>query len=306
MDLFKINYFIMLRSVSNQLFALFLAILIAFSLLSQKNKAKGMIKVKDAQLYYEQLSKTKKETIIFIHGGYLDHRMWDAQFEFFSKDYRVVRYCDLAHGKSVSGDSTVYAHEGLLALMKQLKIEKAHLMGLSWGALVATDFVLTHPEKVDKMILVSPGLSGWEYFVDSVAAENYRLRKEALSKGDTTLFVEFFQRNWTDGSNRTKEQVDSLVRQKVQSILTENIHQHLGEDYSKLLTPPAIERLTEIQTPTLLIKGQQDVKDIHEIVNLYQGKLAQADRFDIHNAAHMVNMEAPEIFNQVVKLYLNN
>jgi len=296
----------MLRSVSNQLFALFFALLIAFSFLSQRDKAQGMIKVKDAQLYYDQLNKTAKETIIFIHGGYLDHRMWDDQFEFFSKNYRVLRYCDLGHGKSISGDSTIYAHEALLALMNELKIEKAHLMGLSWGALVATDFVLTHPEKVNKMILVSPGLNGWSYFVDPVAKENYRLRREALSRGDTTLFVEFFQRNWTDGPNRAKAEVDSLVRQKVQTILTENIKQHLGGQASLLLDPPAIERLTEIQTPTLLIKGQHDAKDIHEIVNLYQEKLAQADRFDIHNAAHMVNMERPEIFNQIVELYLKN
>ena len=42
------------------------------------------------ELFYE--TSGKGEAIVFLHGGKMDRRMWDAQFEIFAKDYQVVRY----------------------------------------------------------------------------------------------------------------------------------------------------------------------------------------------------------------------
>ena len=59
------------------------------------------------------------------------------------------------------------------------QIEKINLVGLSWGAILATDFALEYPERVEKLILLSPGLSGWDYFQDKDSERNFQLRQQA-------------------------------------------------------------------------------------------------------------------------------
>src|SRR5262245_45001564 len=81
-------------------------------------------------------------TVVFLHGGQMDRRMWDEQFELFAKTHRVVRYDLRGFGKSPA-PLEPYSHvEDLRALLDHLKIRRATLVGLSLGAAIAVDFAL--------------------------------------------------------------------------------------------------------------------------------------------------------------------
>ena len=98
------------------------------------------------ELYFEEAGTGP--AVLFIHAHSVDRRMWDAQFNRLSSQYRVVRY-DL-RGYGLSGmpqEGKDYLHaEDLYKLMDHLDIRSAHIVGLSLGAFVALDFMHLYPE----------------------------------------------------------------------------------------------------------------------------------------------------------------
>src|SRR5262249_44738056 len=139
------------RSQMKTLFASIILLFATFDSWAGSGKFNG--------LYYE--TKGRGAPVIFIHGGQMDRRMWDAQFDVFAKEYRVIRYDIRGFGKSDT-PTNAYSDAGdLHALLQHLRVKKATLIGLSLGAAVAVDFALVHGENVDALVLVCPGLGGF-------------------------------------------------------------------------------------------------------------------------------------------------
>jgi 3-oxoadipate enol-lactonase len=65
-----------------------------------------------------------------------------------------------------------------------------------------------------------------------------------------------------------------------------------------------MERLNQIQSPTLVLVGDLDMSDILSISDEMNRKIPTVKKVVIHNAAHMVNLEQPAVFNREVKAFL--
>lgn len=269
-------------------------------------KTSGYIPIADHQIYYKSIGEG--HPIVFLHGGYLSCEMWENQMTFFAtKGFRAIAYDDLGHGKTKDGIVEVLAHEVLEVLMDSLEIKEAHLVGLSWGAMIGVDFCLEHPKRVKKMVLTSPGLNGWEYFQDSLAAINNQLRQKAKQQADTTVFVELFMRNWTDGPAQKRDRLPPKVRNDIRDIMTKTVTNHWNKNWSSLLqNPPARQRLSKIKQPILLIQGELDAIDIQQIIEVYQENLPNAYRLDIPNVAHTLNLEVGDFYNRMVFGFLKD
>jgi pimeloyl-ACP methyl ester carboxylesterase len=252
--------------------------------------------------YYEELGSGPP--MVLIHGGLVDRRMWDEQFALFAERYRVIRYDVRWHGQSIGDGKDHSLEEDLYALLQHLEVERAVIVGLSLGGRIGIDFTLRHPEMVSALIVVGPGLSGFE-FVDTENSKNNRLLVEAWQNESWEEAVEYFQRNWTDGPSRAPEDVDPEVREKVRAMAAENIRVPMdGKGRAMRLTPPAVEVLEMIEAPTLLILGELDMPDIFSIGELITSRVEGAEKVVIPGAAHMVNMEKPEEFNRAVLEFL--
>jgi pimeloyl-ACP methyl ester carboxylesterase len=70
------------------------------------------------------------------------------------------------------------------------------------------------------------------------------------------------------------------------------------------LDPPALNRLDEIKAPLLAIVGDLDMPDILDIVNRVDKHAENSRKEIIYGAAHMINMEKPELFNKLVLDFL--
>ena len=261
----------------------------------------GFATVNGATLYYEAAGTGR--SLVLLHGGLVDCRMWDDQFSEFAEHYRVVRYDMRGHGKSDFPDAPYSFSEDLYGLLQFLGIEKTALMGLSHGGRVAIDFTLQHPEMVDALIPVSAGLSGFQFADNPALAE----AMAALEAGDHDKAAEAFTRTWVDGPNRQPDQVNSRVRERVKAMVLDGLAHAQPETAPQVreLTPPAIARLKEIQVPTLIIVGDQDVLDILVIVDLLQKHIPHAETLLLQRPAHMVPMEQPERVNQAVLDFLH-
>jgi pimeloyl-ACP methyl ester carboxylesterase len=100
--------------------------------------------------------------VVFLHPGLWDGRVWDEQFAVFSRTYRVLRFDFRGYGRSSRPDPGLpYSHvSDLSAVMDAAGIERASLVGNSMGGRVAIDFALTHPERVDALVLAATNVGG--------------------------------------------------------------------------------------------------------------------------------------------------
>lgn len=260
----------------------------------------GYIDVDGARLYYEQAGSGLP--VVMIHGGFLDHRMWDGQFALVAEHYRAIRYDVRAHGRSHS-DSVEFAdHKDLRQLLDALEIRHAIIVGLSMGGGIAVDFALTNPDRVAGLILVGSGLSGFEPRSDEIA--RYIEELTAAVKLGFPAVYETFTRWFCDGPYREPSDVDSVVRSGILEMLAGSEQRWLYSGLERQLDPPAIGRLEEIEVPTLAVVGTLDVPDIDQVAHLIEQHVPGAERVSIPDVAHMVNMEKPTEFNVILMEFL--
>ena len=267
--------------------------------------AQDYLKIHDHQVFYE--TSGSGIPVVLIHGGYLDQTIWDSQVDFLNRrGFMTIRFDDIGHGKTISGESSVYGYEIIDGLLNELNLSKVNIVGLSWGTMMAVDFTLKFPEKVDKLSLISPGLNGWDYFQDEKAKSNFELRQRARANSDKEQFVEYFQKNWIDGPGCDSLRVHLGIRSRIRAIMMVNIEMHWGEDWSELLNPPAIERLAEINSQTLILTGNLDGQDIQLIAGKLDVEIVGYERIEIDNVAHTLNLENPNKTNHLIYKFLKN
>jgi pimeloyl-ACP methyl ester carboxylesterase len=257
----------------------------------------GIADVNGTRLYFERAGSGP--AVVFLHGGNLDSRMWDDQFVPLSPSFTVVRHDIRPYGRSAATEKGFSSVEDLRALLDHLKITRASLVGLSLGGRIAIDFTLAYPDRVDKLVLMGPGLTGYQFKLEN--DEHMKRTIERATGGDAQGAMDM----WLEHPMMKPAMAKASVAGRIRTIAKDNlsIWQRLSVA-ERVSNPPAIQRLAEIRKPTLLIVGENDVPDIQAIVKLLQAGIAGARTEVIPAAGHMPNMEAPERVNQLLKEFL--
>lgn len=259
--------------------------------------ASGFAPTNGIQTYYEDVGQG--EPVVFIHGFSLDHRMWQGQMEF-AKQYRVVRYDVRGHGRSAAeppwtaGDQVA----DLLALLDYLKIQRAHLVGLSMGGGIAVNFALAHPDRVNRLVLVAAVIEGYMF------APEFIQRSFALLEIYQTKGIESFREAWLnepifDAIRRSPEKFAA-----VETILQDFPGKTLTNPYSPPTENTPLTRLGEIGVPTLVVVGELDIADMRAIANLAAEGIPGARKKVIEDAGHLLNLEQPAEFNAALEAFL--
>ncbi len=110
---------------------------------------------------------------------------------------------------------------------------------------------------------------------------------------------------WVDGFHRTPAQVDAAVRERVHAMLDDNDRVQ-PKGAAVRLDPPAVERLSAIGVPTLAIAGALDVAYSLAAVNVLAADIPNARKAVIEVAAHLPNLERPDVFNRLVLGFLDD
>ncbi|MBL4680457.1 MAG: alpha/beta hydrolase [Pseudomonadales bacterium] len=254
----------------------------------------AMLKTNNASIYYETAGRG--QGIIFIHAGVADSRQWNNEFIRLSKKYYVVRYDMRGFGKSEPVDGEFTHLNDLIALLSHLNIDHpVILVGCSMGGSIALDYVLAEPEKVKALILVDSAPSGLQ--LDIPIPAKFKLVEEADKAGDISLIVELETQIWFDGDRKT-----SSVNQDIRQLAYDMNLVALMHDAKKLgnRLPDsqihAVKRLAEIIIPVLAIVGENDIPYMHAAVNYLATKIKHYRTVTIENAAHLPNMDQPELF----------
>ena len=261
---------------------------------------KGLAKVNGTSLYYE-VAGGGFPLVLTSGGGVLDRRAWDNQFETFALHFRVIRYDIRGVGKSARPSEPFSHSRDLYALLKFLKIKKAHVVGLSFSGAITIDFALEHPEMVDRLILVATGTSVdaiSKENVDSLLALSAMAKKEGLPQ--TVEFVSslpFFI-----------SQDNSAAREKIRQIYLDNRDMFDSEfslvRFWRPIEPPADGRLSEIRARALVILGENDHPAYKAITDKLVSGIKGARKVTIPGGTHLLHMDRPKELNQIVLDFL--
>jgi pimeloyl-ACP methyl ester carboxylesterase len=142
-----------------------------------------------AGLFYEVSGAG--DPVVLIHAFSVDRRMWAPQIAALERRFRVVRYDLRGHGNSAAPSTPYSAHDDLRSVLDALGITRATLVGLSAGSTLAIDFAIAYANRVERLVLASPGLNG---FVPSPPLTWTQPVFQAAGKGD----AEGAARLWAD------------------------------------------------------------------------------------------------------------
>jgi pimeloyl-ACP methyl ester carboxylesterase len=244
---------------------------------------------------------------VLVHEGICDSRMWDPQWETFSRSHRVIRYDQRGFGRSPIGPGRFSNARDLLDLIGQEALKSVSLVGVSMGARIALEVALARPELVEALVLVGAGLPGHEWSAEMNAADE--AEEAALGRGDVDEAVEVTLRTWVDGPRRRPEDVDPAVRARVAEMQRRAYELQLPvweTAEEEPLVGDLAGRIGEVGAPTLVLVGEEDVPDMHEIADRLERELPNARRASIADTAHVPSLERPREFDQLVLPFLQS
>jgi 3-oxoadipate enol-lactonase len=243
--------------------------------------------------------------IALLHEGICDSRMWDTQWERFTRSHRVLRFDFRGFGRSPLEEGTFSNARDTIELLDQHGFERFALVGVSLGGRVAIEVALAAPERVSALVLVGSGLPGHDWSDEMKAT--WDEEEAALRAGDLDAAIEVTLRTWVDGPRRRPDDVDRQVRGRVAEMQRRAIELQLPFEESaeeELLVEDVADRLGEIEAPTLVLVGEEDVPDIRTIADRLAREIPSARFETIANTAHVPSMERPEEFDRLVLGFL--
>ncbi|HLZ20921.1 MAG TPA: alpha/beta hydrolase [Ktedonobacterales bacterium] len=262
----------------------------------------GNLDVAGGRLYYEVAGAG--HPLVLLHADVADCRMWDEQFAAFARQYRVVRLDKRGFGKTVS-DTTVFSHrQDIVDLLAHLGIARTAILGLSNGGALALDFTLEHPELVDALIVVSGGIGGYEEPATDAEMQIFGEYEELEKRHDIPGMIERSVHIWGDGPDQPVGRASVDTRERLRAMIADNYRLHPEELQPERMIPPAIGRLGDVHTPTLVILGGLDFTGTIDSMNVLAERVTGAEKVVFPDTAHMVNMEQPERFDAVVLEFL--
>lgn len=261
----------------------------------------GRVVVPGSSIFYERGGEGTP--VILLHGGNLDRRMWDAEFDFLRQHHRVIRYDARGFGRSGPADTAFAAHDDLFALMRALDIPRASLIGLSLGGRIAIDFALAHPEMVDRLVLAAPGISGGTWAADNDTIWLQDARLAAARQDSVGVALAWLKSPYIRTALR-----DSAMTARLREIVVDNADFWMGmvrhQDLEREAVPPAAGRLSELKMPILLLVGSDDTPFIQDVARAIATEAPLVRRIDLPGVGHMINLEAPARFRDEVSSFL--
>ncbi|HEX8559990.1 MAG TPA: alpha/beta fold hydrolase [Pyrinomonadaceae bacterium] len=256
----------------------------------------GFAEVNGTRLYYEAAGRGP--AVVLLHGGLNDSRLWDAQMGPLSKRFRVVRYDLRGFGRSNAERVEFWPTEDLRALLDFLKIKRATLVGLSLGGIVAADFALEHPERVERLVLVGSGLRGGGFRPDEKASA---ARLVGEREGAERYFEAFLQSDLLAGLRTRPKAREAMRRMMVENY---KANAYVSAGFSQSPEPPTAERLGLIKAPALVLVGALDAPALLDIADTLAAKIPGARKVTIPGASHHPPVETPREFNRALLDFL--
>ena len=259
------------------------------------------------ELHYETAGAGRP--IVFVHEFAGDHASWEAQLRHFGKTHLCISFSARGFAPSdVPTDTAAYdqarAVDDIAAVMDAAGVEKAHIVGLSMGAIATLHFGVRYADRA-----LSLCLGGCGYGADLDRLDAFRQRSEQTANAIRTMGMPDFARLYATGVGRVqfankdpRGYEEFLGRLGGHDATGSAMTQHyLQGRRPSIYTLDA--SLKTLDLPTLIMVGDEDFPCIQPGVYLKR-TIAGAALSVIPNTGHSINLEEPDEYNRILERFL--
>jgi 3-oxoadipate enol-lactonase len=237
--------------------------------------------------------------LVMSHSLGCDLHMWDEEARRLSKRYKVLRYDTRGHGRS-SAPRGAYSFDMLVddlhGLLHELGIASAHFVGLSMGGMIGQSYALRYPDTFASLALCD---TSSRYPPEAEAAWLERIRT-VEQEGMQALVAPTLERWFTERSRKARL---PAVEKAAAMIRATPAQGYVGCCHA-IPKINVTARLKEIRCPALVIVGEGDLATPVAMAEEIHRAMPGSSLVIIPQAAHLSNLEQPEVFNQALERFL--
>ncbi len=255
------------------------------------------------KLFYE--SHGTGEPLVLIAGFASGAWQWFRQIDDLSKNFRVITFDarGISRSKLAIGETVSIAAiaDDICELLDNSGIEKASILGTSFGGFVAQEFALRYPERINKLILACTSFGGKNHVlpdnIEALSAFSTIANLNSLER-IRKFMIPAFTREFAEENSDIIEQVCKF---REQNEVPENVYL---QQLQAAMTFDTQARLSKITAETLVITGDKDqVVPIQNSINLAK-EIAKSRLEIVENSGHLFFIEQAETFNEIIRNFL--
>ncbi len=224
-------------------------------------------------------------TILLVHAGVADARMWARQVDVLAVDHRVITVDLRGYGETPLEAGAKYSDAGdVLALLDELGVDTVEAVGASYGGYVVQQVASRQPERFSRLVLICAPTDGVEPTADirAVWAEEERLLEAGDVDGATDLMV----RSWLgpEADEEARELLRAMQKRAFELQLPAG-----DVDNEEYAVEPE-----KISAPVRLITGAHDFDWFRNCADFLEERLPNVERIDLPWAGHLPTLERPD------------
>ena len=259
--------------------------------------------VNGVRLYYEEVGQGVP--MVFVHEFAGEVASWAPQVRFFARRYRTIAYNARGYPPSdVPDDPAAYsqaqAAEDIRGLLDALKIQKAHVVGLSMGGYATLHFGLMYPERALSLVVGGAGYGSKpderDGFKRDSASIVERFEREGMAAVADTYAFGPTRVQFLDKDPVGFKEFHDLLRKgsaKGHALTMRGVQMQRPSVYE--LT----DRMAKLEVPTLVITGDEDEPCLDPAIHMKR-TIPMAGLVILPKSGHTINLEEPEAFNRAV------
>lgn len=240
--------------------------------------------------------------VLLLHSALSDSREWRRQLEALGHEFTVVAWDAPGCGGSFDPPSDFTAADfadQVAGLTRALDLGKVHLVGLSFGAVLALEVYRRHPAMVSSLVLAS-GYAGW---AGSLPPEEVAQRaRRALAEAQRP------PREWVEGylPGFFAGEVPRRLLDEVRAIMLDTRPASMRAMVHALAHADLRDVAPGIAVPTLLLHGEKDARAPRSVADDLQSRIPGSRLVVLPDVGHVCNLEAPAAFNAAVRTFLRS
>ncbi len=254
----------------------------------KKNQIEG------SPIIYYVSGKEHNEWVLFLHAAFVNHKMFQAQFDYFKSKHNIMLLDIIGHGQSTKtkkGDSIDKMPRWIYDILKVEKIELIHIVGVSLGSVLAQDFANHYP-KVVKSLACFGG-----YDINNF---DVKMQKENRMSQVLMMLKAIFSIKWFSKANKM---ISAYSERAQQEFYEMNIlFSKKSFVYLSTLSEMVNKHKQQARNYPLMIGcGEYDVPLELKAIKKWQNNEPTCTVKVFENAGHCVNMDVPQAFNTAIE-----
>lgn len=284
------------------------------------DRTQGFVEVPGGKVWYEIVGAGKAGIpLLLLHGGPGFTSDYFRPLEVLADERPVIFYDQLGGGRSDRPQDTLLWKidrfvEELSILRKELKLDTVHLLGHSWGTMLATQYMLQSPSGIKSLILASPCISTEKWLNDTnnlrkqmpqAIQDTLRLHEErgTVTSPSYLKATEEFYKRYVCRIPYTKDVQKSFDDQGV-AVYNTMWGNNEFTSTGNLKNFDRTEVLSQLTMPVLFTCGQFD-EATPATTRWYADQVKNSEFEMIADAAHMTMNEKPQEYAKIIREFIN-